>query len=71
MLLYLSTSLSDETNLDRVVPYAVYYLRNEVVTVRALAINVLTQIVGLSFELLMTWSHSAYKWRLNANSCFA
>lgn len=47
MLLYISLYLTDETNLDRLLPCIVYLLQDDVAAVRAEAVRALTQIVSL------------------------
>lgn len=45
LLLYLSRTLTDETSLDRILPYIIYFLGDDVASVRAMAIRSLTQLV--------------------------
>lgn len=44
-MLYLSRLLTDETVLDRILPYVVYFLCDEAAVVRSMAIRSLTQLV--------------------------
>lgn len=45
LLLYLSRVVTDETVLDRILPYVVYFLNDEAGAVRSMAVRVLTQLV--------------------------
>jgi phosphoinositide-3-kinase regulatory subunit 4 len=57
MLLYLSLYLTDETNLDRLLPYVVDMLADDSPTVRCAACRALTQVVS---------PRCAEAWRLKA-----
>ena len=46
LLLALCAQLTDESKLDRAIPYVVELLRDEVALVRAAAVRTLMQIVG-------------------------
>jgi hypothetical protein len=58
MLLYLSLYLTDETNLDRLLPYVVDMLADDSPMVRCAACRALTQVVS---------PRCAEAWRLKAS----
>ena len=51
LLLAVGIHLTDETQLDRLLPYIVSLLKNEVASIKAAALRALTQTVSHSPEL--------------------
>lgn len=47
LMVALSDHLTDETKLDRMLPYVVALMQNDLASVRAAALRTLTQTVGI------------------------
>ena len=64
MLLYISLYLTDDTNLDRLLPCIVYLLQDDVAAVRAEAVRALTQIVSVLLLVICIKLkfHDSYSW---------